>query len=209
MYIKNFQSYNEKYENKETSKLSFLSDFIQKFNMYRNKNRRDVNPDLYAKAKNKDLFHDNSIDVYFLDEYNLERIKSDWGKGIATPQKKYGEEEKTTVRYDGFRNPEIGDLIIQFRGYGYLYKINSYTGNYEFDSSAAWNQSTPNSWDDILYFDNFAKSYVIKIRPEEVPLRYKKKLAKKIRSTTFDKGTGYKKRNKIETESGYKFESKK
>ena len=186
------RKYNEYLES-----LPIWREFIAKFNQLRRKNRSKIDSELLKKSTGS-LFHDSEPHGEFIDEWSLERIHANWTVGNAKPIP-YGEEEKKsqTIDFKGLKEPEIGDILVQFRGYAWLFKPNKYF-NYMYSTSAAWgHDANPNKWDDISYFDNFVVSYIFKFQKDEIPLIFRNKLSRKIHPTVYDTGTGYKKRDKI------------
>jgi hypothetical protein len=102
------------------------------------------------------------------------------------------------LKFDGLKNPEIGDILIQFRGACWLFKPDAIF-RYNYSSSAVWgHDSNPNMWDDILYLDMMLKSYTFEFKKDEIPVIFREKLARKIRRNIFDKDVEYKRRKPIE-----------
>ena len=203
-----FLTENSKY-NEYLETLPFWREFVQKFNMSRNRSRREKDLDVYRTRKGIDLFHDDEPTVSFLDEWNLERIHYDWGPKYARPEE-YGGSKENSIKFDGLKDPEIGDILVSFRGYAWLFKPDE-RFNYKYSSSAGWTHDKgANRWDDLEYMDGFIKAYTFKLEPGEVPMIFRKKLARNIRPNIFSKETGYKQRQqKIKQEDnkpiGYSF----
>src|ERR1700761_3149558 len=136
--------------------LPVWKDFISKFNQLRKRNRGKSNSDLLKKFTGS-LFHEQLPHGEFIDEWALEQIHRNWTAGVAKPVP-YGQERDKfkTMEFKGLKDPEIGDILVHFRGYAWLYKPDE-NFNYKYVTSAAWGyDKNPNMWDDISYFDGFA-----------------------------------------------------
>jgi hypothetical protein len=198
-YIKLFENYclnEDRKINEYIETLPIWKEFIHKFKKMRDDIRRKANPELYAE---NDSVAEKLPHPLLLDEWDLESIHYDWKLGYMKPIP-WGKEIKDaqSLRFDGLKKPEIGDLLISFRGACWLFKPDSNL-RYKFDSSAVWgHDSNPNMWDDILYLDQMCKSYVFQFRKDEIPLIMRQKLSRQIGPSVYDKGTGYKKRQMIE-----------
>jgi hypothetical protein len=198
-FINENQKFNDYLES-----LPFWREFIQKFNMNRNRIRREKNLDLYRKSKGIDLSHDDEPQIQFLDEWDMEQIHYNWGMKYAKPQN-YGQTGSNPIKFEGLKDPEIGDLLITFRGYAWLFKPDE-DYNYRFSSSAGWKHDTENMWDDLGYTDFFLRGYVFKIEPGEIPVVIRKKLSRNIRPNFLSGETGYKSRTQEPTyDSGKPF----
>lgn len=193
--------------------LSVWKQFISKFNQLRKGNRGKSNPDVLKKSTGS-IFHEELPHAQFIDEWYIEDINRKWKEGRAKPRP-YGDENDKrlqTVEFKGLNEPELGDIMVNFRGYGWLFKPDE-NFNYKYNSSGAWAyDSNPNMWDDIIYFDNFVKNYVFKFQKDEIPLIFREKLARHIRPNVYDTNIGFKRRKKLPSTditngvpAGYKF----
>ena len=170
--------------------------FIQKFKKYRDDIRRKANLNLYRQD---DKVAVSLPSAKFLDEWDLESIHYNWKSGYMKPVP-FGKERNKAqdLRFDGLKNPEIGDILIQFRGAGWLFKPDSNFA-YSYSSSAVWGHDpNPNMWDDISYLDEMLKSYTFQFKKDEIPMIMRQKLARNIRPNIFSKETGYKRRQMTE-----------
>lgn len=176
--------------------LSVWKNFIHKFQKIRDDIRRKKNIDLYQQD---DKVAEQLPSAKFLDEWDLESIHYDWKSGYMKPVSWGKERDKAeNLRFDGLKNPEIGDILIMFRGAAWLFKPDK-DFNYSYSSSAVWgHDANSNMWDDISYLDMMLKSYTFEFKKDEIPLIFREKLARKIRRTIFDKDVEYKRRKQSE-----------
>ena len=198
-YLKIFEDFSLNEDRKIDEYIETLSvwkAFIHKFEKMRDDIRRKANPKLYAE---EDSVAEQLPNAKLLDEWDLESIHLNWKSGYMKPIP-FGKErnEAQTLRFDGLKSPEIGDLLVMFRGACWLFKPDS-NFRFEFDSSAVWGHDpNPNMWDDISYLDQMCKSYIFEFRKDEIPMIMRQKLARNIRPTIFSKETGYKRRQMTE-----------
>ena len=198
---------NERYsEESQAEQLPFWSDFLQKFKMFRNRNRRETDSDVYPRLKDKDLFHDELPYCTFLDEWDLESINRNWKSGHQKSRKYGSADSFNTISFSGLENPEIGDILITFRNGAWLFKPDA-NFNYRYSSSARWAYDD-NYWDDVKYMDEFCKNYRFKLDKHEVPVIFRTRATQKIRPTAVDGDPGYKlNRRRTKTSDGYTYES--
>lgn len=212
-YLKIFEDFSINEDRKHNEYLESLpvwKSFIHKFQKIRDDIRRKKNINLY---KEEDRVAEQLPSAKFLDEWDLESIHYDWKSGYMKPVPWGKERDKAeNLRFDGLKNPEIGDILIMFRGAAWLFKPDK-DFNYSYSSSAVWgHDANSNMWDDISYLDMMLKSYSFEFKKDEIPLIFREKLARKIRRTIFDKDVEYKRRKQIEQPytiggimPGYKF----
>jgi hypothetical protein len=198
-YLKIFEDFSINEDRKHNEYLESLpvwKAFIHKFQKIRDDIRRKKNINLY---KEEDKVAEQLPFAKFLDEWNLESIHYDWKSGYMKPVPWGSERDKAeNLKFDGLKNPEIGDILIQFRGACWLFKPDA-SFRYNYSSSAVWgHDSNPNMWDDILYLDMMLKSYTFEFKKDEIPVIFREKLARKIRRNIFDKDVEYKRRKPIE-----------
>jgi hypothetical protein len=198
-YLKIFEDFSINEDRKINEYLETLpvwKEFIHKFEKMRDDIRRKANLELYSEDDSVAELLPNAT---LLDEWDLESIYDNWKSGYMKPIP-FGKErnDAQTLRFDGLKKPEIGDLLIQFRGACWLFKPDS-NFKFKFDSSAVWaHDPNPNMWDDISYLDQMCKSYVFEFRKDEIPMIMRQKLARNIRPTILSKENGYKRRQMTE-----------
>jgi hypothetical protein len=211
--MKNLKLFNEFLINEDYKYNQYLvslpswTEFLNKFSNFRNQTRKGIDP-TFSKYNRGDFYSDKKPEARFIDEMDLENIHRDWVNGYQTPVEwGKGSESAKKLMFEGLNNPEIGDILVTFRETAWLFKPDS-NFNYRYSSSAVWAHSgssrssnssidLKNEWDDIKYLDEMLRGYVFSFRKEEIPLIFREKLARSTRPSIFDKNTGYRRREKM------------
>lgn len=191
--MKYLKLYEEARHNIGLSNLEFWKNFLHKFRKKRREERKK-----YDEKIAKGAVYEKMPNIKYLDEYDLERIYTHW-----IPKRVSLTLPNISIDFKGLEDVEIGDILISFRGYCWLFKPDNEM-NYSFCCSATWAYNSPFDWDDVYYIDNMLKEFKFQISNLETPLFIKKKLSRKIRGNMYDNQRGYKNRIKVSDEEGDK-----